>query len=184
MKTVFILLTKHDDVMAKAFNFFTLTEYSHAAIGLEENPEHFFSFVTKGGFYLERPFQSKKPHKQARHCALYRVEVSDRVYRNIKRSIKRFTKNQQHYRYNFLGLVLAGFNISLARKQHFFCSQFVSKVLQRSGAIKFVKSTDVYLPDDFQYECDLKLCYRGNIGGLNRQTLFSFSQEQAMLQQV
>lgn len=166
MRTVFILLTKHNDLLAKGFNFLTFTKYSHVSIAIEDESNHFFSFVTRGGFYLERPFMSKKAHKKARECALYKLNVSEEIYQMIKTNIQAFQSNAHRYRYSFLGLVLCLLNISYRRKYFYFCSQFVSELLKKSGAIQVEKQTTLFLPDDFRYEKNLELCFKGTIGEL------------------
>ena len=48
MKEITILLTKHDDLVSNIIFPFCGFKYTHAAIGLEDNPEHFYSFNKSG----------------------------------------------------------------------------------------------------------------------------------------
>lgn len=166
MKTVFILLTKYEDISSKLFNLFTFTKYTHAAIGLEDEEDHFFSFVTNNGFYLERPLRSKNPEKQARECALYELKVTNGTYELIKGKIDLFNEEAGKYHYSFLGVLLCILRISLQRKNHYFCSEFVSELLTMSGAIRTQKKPNLFLPDDFRNISELKLCFLGTIGEL------------------
>lgn len=166
MKTIFVLLTKYNDVASKTFNLLTFSKYTHAAIGFEDEDDHFFSFVTKGGFYLERPLRSRQPEKLARECALYKLEVSNGIYELIKKEVQSFHEEAEKYRYSFLGIFLCMLKISFQRKNHYFCSEFVSELLSESGAIRTPKKTTLFLPDDFRNLSELKLCFTGTIGEL------------------
>ena len=44
--------------------------------------------------------------------------------------------NRESYRYNIVGIPLCMFGIARERKTHYFCSQFVSGVLVKSGAVE------------------------------------------------
>jgi len=165
-KSVFILLTAQLDTMSKLFRLFTRAKYTHASIGIDDHFNHFFSFVTKDGFYLERPTKSRKVKKMARQCALYRLDVTEEIYGTIKETIEKFQLHVKQYRYSYLGVLLCLLRIPHRKKNCYFCSQFVSEVLTLSGAAQLKKESALYLPDDFRKEPMLRILFQGSLGEL------------------
>ena len=171
-KSVFILLTEQYDPMSRFVRFITWGKYTHASIGLDDHFNHFFSFVTKNGFYLERPIKSKKAKKMARKCALYRLDVTEEIYEKIKNMIEGFQIRIEQYHYNYFGVLLCLLKIPCIlriphyRKNCYFCSQFVSELLTLSGAAKLRKKPSLYLPDDFIREPMLRILFQGSLGEL------------------
>jgi len=165
-KSVFILLTTNPDPISWLFRLLTFGKYSHASIGIEEHLDHFFSFVTKDGFYLERPLKSKKAKKRARECALYRLDVDDDKYEAIKSKIEEFQTHTVQFHYSYLGILLLLFRIPHQFKNRYFCSQFVSELLTLTGSAQLQRKPSVYRPDDFRWEPMLRLGYQGTLGEL------------------
>jgi len=165
-KTVFVLLTAHSSLSSRLFRLFTLEKYNHASIGIADDASHFFSFVTKSGFYLERPLKSKKPKKRARKCALYQLDVTEETYEAVRNRLVEFDLHAKQYRYSYLGLMLCMLRIPYYRENNYFCSQFVSELLTVTGAVQLQKQPSLYLPDDFRMEPQLKLFFQGTLGEL------------------
>lgn len=83
-KTISVLLTEHSDRFSKLSRIITRCEYTHASIGIEGYDNKFFSFLTKGGFRIERPMMSAKFKNKCAICALYRLDVSEEIHTDIK----------------------------------------------------------------------------------------------------
>lgn len=167
-KTIYILLTKHSDHFSKLFQTITAGEYTHASIGMEEYGNEFFSFVTKGGFRVERPVHITRAKKGWRSCALYRLDVPEEAYWIVRDRIEEFKRHAKQYRFSFLGVALCYLRIPHQLKNSYFCSQFVSELITSSGAAKLRKQPSLYRPDDFIREPQLRLCFQGTLGGLSK----------------
>ena len=50
------------------------------------------------------------------------------------------------YQFNVIGLALCGMHIRWKRRRHYFCSQFVSEVLEKSGAMELPKHSTLMHP--------------------------------------
>ena len=59
------------------------------------------------------------------------------VYEKIVQRIMLMRYSQNDYHYNCLGVLLCKLGLAHQRQHHYFCSQFVADVLQRSGALEF-----------------------------------------------
>lgn len=165
MKQIYILLTRFPDRGSKVLEFFTRYHYCHAAIGLEEDLNHFYSFKRKG-FMVEEITRYLRPDRKPFACQLYQLEVPDQTYEKIKAMITRFTIHREQLRYSNLGLVLSVMRIPFKRRYHYFCSQFVAEVLMRSQATKLKKSTTLYLPGDLRKLSGVRLVFHGNLLGM------------------
>jgi len=164
-KTIYILLTEHKDYIAQFYRIITGSKYTHAAIGIEG--ERFFSFGIRKGFQVERPWLFSQIRKDSETCALYKLDISEESYNEIKKRIDKFWENKNEYRFSFIGLLLCMLKIPHRFKKQYFCSRFVAELLSESGALKLKKSPSLYHPNDFMKEAQLFLCFQGNLTGLD-----------------
>ena len=86
-KKVYVLLTRFPDTGSKWIQALTGFFYTHASIGLQEDMNTFYSFVTKG-FIVEDISRYNKPDRDPFPCQLYELEVSEKVYESVKRIIQ------------------------------------------------------------------------------------------------
>ena len=160
-KTIFILLTEHKDRIAQFYRFISGSTYTHAAIGIED--KKFFSFGTKKGFRVEKPWLFAKFKKKAELCAVYKLEVTEESYNAIKNRIDEFWANKKEYCFSFIGALLCFLRIPHYFKKQYFCSRFVAETLSESGALELKKSPSLYHPNDFAKESRFSLCFQGNL---------------------
>lgn len=161
-RKVYVLLTRFPDNGAKVIQAMTGSFYSHASIGLEEDMNTFYSFVVKG-FIVEDITRYIKPDREPFPCQLYELEVSEKVYRAVKRIIQFYVRRKQELSYTKLGVVLSLLRIPFKRKNKYICSQFVAEVLKRAKAANLKKFTVLYLPGDFKKLKEMKLVFEGNL---------------------
>lgn len=76
-RKIYILLTRLCDNGSKAIGFLTSSYYTHASLGLEEDLNTFYSFVTKG-FMIEKISKYIRPDRDPYPCVLYEMEVSQK----------------------------------------------------------------------------------------------------------
>ena len=99
-------------------------------------------------------------------CALYALEVTDEAYIRAKRRTQHMMHHGELYRFNSLGLLLCWMHIRWQRRRHYFCSQFVSEVLQKSGALDLPKPSTLMHPSDYAELPQLRCLYRGTLADL------------------
>lgn len=167
-KKIYLLLTRTGTGFSSMIYKATGYEYTHASISLDKNLSNLYSFGRKNmvlpfiaGFVKEDlnggVFEKYKNTK----CALYEIEVSLDVYRNIQKIIDEFLRDKHSYKYNFLGLPFILFNIPYKREKHFLCSQFVAYVLHKSGAVKLDREFTIIKPRDLMTIVNKRLVYNG-----------------------
>ncbi len=57
-------------------------------------------------------------------------------------------------------VILCGLHIRWQRRHHYFCSQFVSEVLEQSGALALPKDSTLMHPNDYALLPQLKCLYK------------------------
>lgn len=163
------MLTRSDTTVSKAIGAFTGDQYTHAAISFSPSLCPLYSFGRKGtlplpgGLKLE--YTDSGYYKAHNHipCALYSLEVDDEVYEEAQRVVTGMMDELDSYQYNVIGLFLCRLNIPLARRHHYFCSQFVGEVLFRSRALKLPKHSSLMHPNDYTNLPELKLQFEGRM---------------------
>lgn len=162
-RKILILLTRFPDKGSKVIAAITGCHYPHASIGLDEDPNTFYSFVTKG-FIIESVVRYIRPNIAPYPCQLYELAVSEKVYCSVQKLLQSFIRCKDRLRYTKLGLILSLLHIPHKQEGFgYFCTQFVAHVLQSSGAAKLKKSSTRYFAGDLIKLPGMKLCYQGNL---------------------
>lgn len=159
---IVILLMQYPDAMATAMGRFTRFRYTHASIGLSEDLNTFYSFVHKG-FIVEKITRYLKPEREPFPCALYEIEVPEKVYQNIKQLLQSYAARRSSLRYSRFSLILCLLGIPFKQKNSYFCSHFVAEVLQRAKAVQLPKNSVLCLPKDFHNLKETRMIFRGNL---------------------
>ena len=162
-RKIYLLLTKFSDTGTTVIKTLTGLEYPHTSIGLDEDMNTFYSFVTKG-FIVEKINRYAKPGRKAVPCRLYEMTVTEETYLNIKQELEYFVKYGDLFHYSKTSLALSILNLPYKRSQFgFFCSQFVAFILQKSKAIKLSKSVNKYFSNDLSSISGMRLRYQGTL---------------------
>ena len=164
---VYILLTQTTSVLTRLIKLYTKTPYNHASIAFDERLEYTYSFgrinpndPLIGGFSHER--LDAGVFKDA-ECQLLSLDVTEEQYEKMRSRVATIEANQTKYKFNLIGLFGTKFNFNLNRKHAYFCSQFVSKVLQEVGL--FPEDFPVHLvkPSDLANHVNLTVEYQGSL---------------------
>ena len=142
MKTIYILLTRSGTLLSNLVYTFTGANYTHASLAFDEDLSCLYSSTRKNGYTMfpagpSREYLNRGVFKLRGDapCALYALKVSEEAYCRAKRRADHMMAHGRLYRFNTLGLILCGLHIRWNRRRHYFCSQFVSEVLEKSGAM-------------------------------------------------
>jgi len=170
-RKVYILLTDTGTWFSKLIGLYTRAKLNHASIVLDEEMKEVYSFgrtnslnPLSGGFVKENVIgHLVRAVSRRTECELYCCTVSEEAYERMCSQIRHMEHHQHQYKYNFLGLFGVVFNISIERKNAFFCSQFVAYMLQKHGVPIVNKCISQVTPEDLQNCESLELVYAGDL---------------------
>ena len=173
MKTIYILLTRSGTLLSKLVYAVTGASYTHASMAFDEELNCLYSSTRKNGYTMFPAGPSKEYLNKGvfrlrgdAPCALYALEVTDEAYVRARRRAEHMMARGELYRFNTLGLILCALHIRWQRRRHYFCSQFVSEVLQKSGALELPKPSTLMHPSDYAELPELRCLYHGTLAGL------------------
>ena len=173
MKTIYILLTRSGTLLSKLVYAATGASYTHASMAFDAELNCLYSSTRKNGYTMFPAGPSKEYLNKGvfrlrddAPCALYALEVSDEAYSHALHRAEEFMRHSEEYSFNTLGLILCGLHIRWQRRRHYFCSQFVSEVLEQSGALALPKDSTLMHPNDYTLLPQLKCLYKGRLADL------------------
>lgn len=174
MKNIYILLMRSTTPLSRIVHLVTGDKYTHVSLAFNEALEPLYSSTRKNGEdmfpagpceeYLDRGYLKRHPSTP---CALYKISVSDEAFDKAKEDVERFMAESDSYGFNIAGLVFCQLGHPLRRERKYFCSQFVSEILAKSGAISLPKEPCLMKPSDYAHMLESKCCYVGPIGRLS-----------------
>ncbi|MBQ8043587.1 MAG: hypothetical protein IJ272_05500 [Clostridia bacterium] len=174
-KYIYILLTRTSTILSRIVHLITADDYTHVSIAFNENLHPLYSSSRKNGrtLFPAGPCTEKLNKgfwKSHRHvpCAVYKLEVTEEVYKNAQIEIEKILNRADEYHFNIIGLILCRMNIPYNRKRNYFCSQFVSEILGKSKAIKLPKQPCLMRPSDYMKLPELTCCYIGYLNEFQR----------------
>ena len=83
--------------------------------------------------------------------------MTDEAYARARRA-DHMMAHGNLYRFNVLGLALCGLHIRRKRAATYFCSQFVSEVLEKSGSMQLPKHSTLMHPERLHLAGTAALC--------------------------
>ena len=180
MKTIYILLTRSGTLLSKLVYAATGASYTHASMAFDAELSCLYSSTRKNGYTMFPAGPSKEYLNKGvfrlrdnAPCALYALEVSDEAYSHALCRAEEFMRHSEEYSFNTLGLILCGLHIRWQRRRHYFCSQFVSEVLEQSGALA--------LPKDSTLLPQLKCLYKGRLVDLPQRKAMDLGETPSMV---
>lgn len=174
--TIYILLSHSGSVFSKLISAYTRGKYSHVSIALDKDLRELYSFGRLkpynpiiGGFVREDIINGTYGRFPQTRCVLYSLKVNEIQYHKVHKNLNSFKRESEKYGYNFLGLIGAMFHHPIQRRYSYFCSQFVSELLQNSDIRIIDKHPGLTGPMDFLGCQELEFVYEGylNIYGQN-----------------
>ncbi|MBE6043176.1 hypothetical protein AAGC94_09815 [Clostridium sporogenes] len=166
---IYIILTRTNTVLSNLIRFAKKDEYTHAAISLDKNLDHMYSFGRK---YTYNPFIGRFKEENI-NKGVYRlhknlpgliveVEVSKEQYEYAKGLINHFISNSNIYKYNYKGLLYGLFNKETCCCNRFLCSEFVYHILKESNIVDFNIASNLVRPQSL-LNVDNEIIYKGNL---------------------
>ena len=165
---IYVVQMHTKTIPSKIVKLMTRYTYSHIAISLDKKCDVLYSFgrkkynsVLDGGFVcLHKNGEFFKKFKNTQ-CRIYEVTINEEQYNKLKQKINYIKKNEDLYKYDFVGICLRYFKIPVSFKNKYVCSQFVAELLETTHIHKFNKKTYFVEPKDFEEVENFNLIYSG-----------------------
>ena len=180
MKSIYIMLTRSETILSKLVHFITKDTYTHASLSFDSDLSTFYSSSRKNGRTMfpagpcrESLFSGYYQRHDHIPCIIYELHVSDEAYTSAKREVAAIMAKADHYHFNIIGLLLCRLGIPYHRRHYFFCSQFVSEILERSHALELPKDASLMRPIDYARMPRLLCRFKGYICELTKPALLA-----------
>lgn len=168
---LYIVLSKTNTILGRAIRKYLGVEYNHSSISLDSSLEQLYSFGRKdvysfvnAGFVVEGKDHGFFKVYDNANISVLKWPVTEQEWKSVKLTIEKFEANNKDYKYNIVGLITCSLDIPFARKNQYFCSQFVADVLDKSGVYHFSKDTRLVKPHEFLSIKNATTTYTGKIG--------------------
>lgn len=167
MEKLYLVLAHTGTLLSRAIKIITGAEYTHASIALDINLNKMYSFGRKyaniafiGGFVREgADFGTFKKFYNT-EISVYELEVTKEQYDSAVSIISYIKIHKKEYRFNILGLILAGINVDRNIEKGYYCAEFVKRLLEESDVdVSYLPET--IKPEDFKELKNTKLIYKG-----------------------
>ncbi len=168
MKNIYIILSQTGTLFSKAIQWHTKDPYNHASISFDENLEDMYSFGRKRrynpmdtGLIQENFERGLFPYFPNARCCILEISVTEEEYNVMHETVQEFYRSKEDYRYNLIGVLTFSIGRGFSRKDHFFCSQFVSYII--SNMSNWSSNPKLTKPMDFLKVPNTKVIYEGSI---------------------
>lgn len=171
-RKIYIVLTYTGTILSKIIKFYTKAEYSHVSLSLDKKLNKMYSFGRLnpynpfiGGFVHEGINRGTFKRFKKTRTEIYCIEVTNEQYNKIRQEIKNIKLHKKNYKFNFIGLVLAGINYKYKRDNAFYCAEFVSHLMNEANIE--IQLSNTVKPIDFKKYNNLDLLYKGVLKNYN-----------------
>lgn len=173
-KSIYIVLTRTDTVISKLIQILKKDEYTHAAISLDKNLNHMYSFGRKytlipfiGTFKKEDLDKGIYMLSETVPSLVLEIQVSNQQYEMVKTLLNHFISNNTIYKYNYIGLIHNLLKKPVCNDHRFLCSEFVYHILNESGIVDFRTSRNLVRPVNL-LEVAGDVFYKGDLKRINK----------------
>jgi hypothetical protein len=167
MKKIYIVLAHTGTMLSRIIKIKTGAEYTHVSIALDEDLNRMYSFGRKysyiafiGGFVKEGAHFGTFKRFYNTEISVLELSVSDEQYMKLNTIIKYIENHKDEYKFNILGMFLAGFNKRLKSEKTYYCAEFVNYVLKEID-VDVSNLPEIIKPESFKNLKNSKLIYKG-----------------------
>lgn len=167
-KYVYVVLSDTGSVLTRLIGFYTKSKYNHCSISFDPEFKELYSFGRKqprnpflGGFVKESFYEGTFKRFENTTCLVLKMPVEADSYERIYRNIEFFKENMNLYHYNFVGLFGAAVGREVSRRNGYYCSHFVAKVIEDADVKLWDTPAFLVKPEDFQQHKDFEIIYEG-----------------------
>lgn len=167
-KRLYIVISQSGTLPSKMLRIVTGAKYNHVSISLADDLGTMYSFGRRrtynpfwGGFVMESPHAGTFKRFPDTKIILMSIPITEEQRKRIETRLEKMYKHRFDYRYNYLGLLLAGIRIYKKFKRHYYCSEFVREILVEFKIDGAKDLPRIIHPMEFEEMSSAKEIYRG-----------------------
>ena len=167
---IYVVLTRTSTNLSKMIRLLTRRPYNHISIALDDKLNQLYSFGRRRpknpfitGFVREDIAAGFYHYFNDTTCIVYELEITPQQKEKLTSYLAPFLDAPFAYSFNFIGMITCGLHVPFARKNRYFCSQFVSEALDKSGIVRADCDSRLVQPADFIGLPGAREIYRGRI---------------------
>ena len=165
---IYIVFSKTGTWLSSIIDILTKSQYTHVALSFDDEFETLYTFGRinpnnpfSGGFTIESLNAGVYKKNPSTRCAIYKMPITSKQLKRLKKELNKFIHSNTHYKFNILGLISLLFGKPFERKKHYFCSQFVTKLLGESDIWHSPKPYGLTRPTDLLLITNKQLVFEG-----------------------
>ena len=165
---IYVVLTRTSTNLSKIIRLLTHRPYNHISIALDHELYQLYSFGRRyprnpfiTGFVREDIAAGFYHYFNDTTCIVYELGITPEQKSKLTEYLKPFLREPLKYSFNFIGLISCGLHIPFSRRNRYFCSQFVSEALDKSGIVRIDRDARLIHPADFMELLHARVVYRG-----------------------
>ncbi len=169
-KSVYVVLSQTGTILSRLLKVLKGKKYNHSSISLNKDLSDMCSFGRLnaynpfiGGFVHESVYYGTFKRFNKTQVLILEIKISEYEYDNIIKYISSIEEEKSLYKYDVLGLLLAGFHVNYERDRALYCSKFVMNALNKGDIEVFLEMGNIAQPMDFMGISGAKIIYQGQL---------------------
>ena len=146
---VFIILTASENLFAKTIRLFTKSNFSHATIALNSELDKLFSFDARG--FVDDGLTELTKVSTTYYYSAYMFICTQDEYNIINNIIEGFEAQKDSFKYSIKGIINFIFGKKTEYEGEWFCSEFVSYLVNAASPNTLKKHYSLYSPEDLRH---------------------------------
>lgn len=168
--SIYIVLSQTGSIVSSCLKKFTKDKYNHVSISLDESltemcsfGRYYAYFPFLGGLVQESVFKGSLKRFKKTVSLIIKINANEKDIIGVKNTINEMFASKKKYRYDMIGVFLAGFGKKKVRNYRYYCSEFVKHILIENNIIKKEDCKEIMKPADFLNLPYGEVIYEGNL---------------------
>lgn len=169
-KYIYVVITQTGTILSKILKLVTGAEYNHSSISFDPTLKTMYSFGRLrpynpffGGYVQESIYKGTFKRFSGTDAMVLAIPVEEEKWKETRKYLTEMYKEKKRYKYNYLGLFLAGVHINHTSDNRYYCSEFVKDVLVRFEIVDKNSFEPIVKPMDFVELSNAKNIYQGKL---------------------
>jgi hypothetical protein len=165
---IYLVFSRTGTWLSRSIKIITNSQYTHVALSLDSNFNNMYTFGRlnpNNPFYAGLTIESLHDgvYKRSSSCEslIYKIPVSKNQLDKLIKEINTYYYSDIKYKYNFLGLFAVLLDKPWKRQHYYFCSQFVTELLNKSSIWDSPKIPELTRPTDLIHIKNKEIIFQG-----------------------